>query len=303
MKKRQWILLLVLILLLVELIWQPEPSDTGDFSQYVSGTLQVHFLDVGHADCALLQCGDQFALIDGGNYADGAGIVAYLEKQGVEKLELVVGTHPHEDHIGGLSVVLEAFPAEQVWTSAIPDSSKTVTAFLDAISDQGLTPRQPEPGATFQLGDAVITVLGPVRTDYEDANDLSLVLMVQFGSSRFLFTGDMEQTAERDLLESGADVRADVLKVGHHGSSSSTGYLFLRAVAPTWGVLSLATENSYGHPNAEPMSRLRDAEVIVHRTDRQGTIVVITDGIQIDFRWENSDAEPGIPTAADVRDD
>lgn len=261
----------------------------------VQDTLTVHFIDVGQADCALLECGGEFALIDGGNYDDREKVVAYLQNQGVEELALVVGTHPHEDHIGSLGTVLRTFPANNVWSSVLPYSNSTVYSFTLAAEQQGLTLHYPQPGEVFTLGSAVIEVLGPVRTDYEDVNNLSLVLMVEFGQTRFLFTGDMELEAETDLLDSGADVKTDVLKVGHHGSYSSTGYRFLREAAPAWAVISVGAANDYGHPHEGPMSRLRDAEVIVHRTDRQYTIVAVSDGETIVFAWENPYAKPGIP--------
>lgn len=272
-------------------------ASTAPAFQIPGSTLTVHFIDVGQADCALLECGNAYVLIDGGNAEDGDAVVTYLQDQGVQRLNLVVGTHPHEDHIGGLPDVLDAFPADNVWFSAIPYTNGIVYAFLDAAEDQGKTVQQVAPGQTFRFGEAMITVIGPVRTDYEDVNDLSLVLMVEFEGTRFLFTGDMERIAEIDLLDSGADVKADVLKVGHHGSYSSTSYRFLREVAPTYAVIPVGLNNDYGHPHSEPMSRLRDADVTIYRTDRMGTIVAVSDGEEISFTWENTDIQPWTPAA------
>ena len=264
----------------------------------VQDTLTVHFIDVGQADCALLECGNMYALIDGGNYADGPAVVKHLEAQGVQRLNLVVGTHPHEDHIGGLSQVINAFDVVNVWSSALPYTNSTVYSFTHAAEKAGIDIRYPQIGDTFCLGDATITMLGPVKSGYEDSNNLSLVLMVEFGDTRFLFTGDMESDAERDLLDSGADVKADVLKVGHHGSYSSTSYLFLRQVAPSYAVISVGRDNEYGHPHDAPMSRLRDADVTIYRTDQMYTVIAASDGTEITFTWGNTKAQPWYPKAA-----
>lgn len=257
--------------------------------------LTVHFIDVGQADCALIECDGSYALIDGGNGPDGPSVVAYLQQVGVQQLDLVVGSHPHEDHIGGLVDVLEAFPADNIWSSYLPYSNATIDSFIAGAEAQGKELQYPEPGALFLLGDAAITVLGPVCNDYEDVNNLSLVLLVEYGNTRFLFTGDMEREAETDLLDSGTDVKADVLKVGHHGSYTSTSYRFLREVAPAYGVISVGAGNDYGHPHDEPMSRLWDAEVTIFRTDTMSTITAMSDGENIRFSWDDPDAQPWTP--------
>lgn len=290
--KRIVALLLVLLLLTG---CAPAPAET---TFAIGDTLTVHFIDVGQADCALLECGGMYALIDGGNTADGDAVVKYLEEQGVERLNLMVGTHPHEDHIGGLPAVLDAFDVVNVWSSELPFSNSIVSAFTVGTKKQGITMQFPQVGDTFYLGGATITMLGPVKSGYEDDNNLSLVLMVEYGDTRFLFTGDMESDAEHDLIESGADVKADVLKVGHHGSYSSTSYRFLREVAPTYAVISVGRNNDYGHPHDAPMSRLQDAEVIIYRTDRMFTVVATSDGKNITFTWGNSHARPWYPEAA-----
>lgn len=257
--------------------------------------LTVHFIDVGQADCILLECDNAYAMIDGGYPGTSDKVIDYLEELGVQRLNLMVGTHPHGDHIGGLPDVLAAVQVDNVWFSEMPYVNSTVTSFVDAVHNEGLVPYRPEPGTVFQLGDATITVLGPVKSQYEDVNDLSLVLMVQYGDVRFLFTGDMESIAEHDLIDSGADLKADVLKVGHHGSYSSTSYVFLREVAPTYAVISVGAANDYGHPHDGPMSRLRDADVTIYRTDKMYTIVAVTDGEKIEFTWGNTFAKPWTP--------
>ena len=247
-----------------------------------SGDLTVHFIDVGQADCALLECDGKFMLIDGGNVADSSLVVSYLQKMGVEQLEAVICSHAHEDHVGGLPGVLAVFPTAAVYAPTNTYSSQCFDDFLYYTDQQRLSVTIPNPGDRITLGEATIWVLGPTK-NYADPNNTSLVLRVDFGDTRFLFTSDMETDAETDLLDSGADVKADVLKVGHHGSNTSTGYRFLREVAPQWAVISVGVDNSYDHPHEEPLSRLHDAEVTVYRTDKLGTILAVSDGKDIAF--------------------
>ena len=258
-------------------------------------TLTVHFLDVGQADAILLECGGEFALIDAGNVADSSYVVSYLEKAGVQELKAVISTHPHEDHAGGLAAVLAVYPTEAVYAATTTYDTKCYNDFLHYADQQRLTVQIPKTGDRLMLGEASITVLGPVKS-YANTNDTSLVLMVQFGDTKFLLTGDMEMEAETDLIESGADLKADVLKVGHHGSNTSTGYRFLYEVDPTYAVISVGKDNDYGHPHDEPMSRLRDADVTVYRTDEMGGILAVSDGKDITFYWENTGAQPEDPT-------
>ncbi len=276
---------------------EPTEAPTEAPTEPIEG-LTVHFIDVGQADCALLECDGEFALIDGGNAEDGQLVVDYLAAQGVQELALVVGTHTHEDHIGGLPAVLQTYPAGTVWTGAIQYYNAIVNDFVNAAAARQKSPVRPLPGETFRLGGALITVLGPVKDHYENVNDTSLVLMVEYGQTRFLFTGDMTQLSEGDLLDHWGedyDFSADVLKVGHHGSYTSTGYRLLRAVMPTSAVISCGGNNDYGHPHDEPLSRLKDAEVTIYRTDKMYNIVAFSDGQTVQFQWDNAFAKPWTP--------
>lgn len=268
----------------------------------VSGKgLTVQFLDVGQADCALLECGGEYLLIDGGNRDDSQLVVSFLEQQGVQELSAVVCTHAHEDHVGGLPAVLAVYPTKAVYAPTKTYSSNIFDKFVYYTDQQGLEITIPAPGYQFSLGQATVTVLGPVKS-YAEANNTSIVLRVDYGETVFLFTGDMETDAENDMLdywEGRLDWQADVLKVGHHGSNTSTGYRFLNAVNPEYGVISVGKGNDYGHPHKEPLSRLRQAGVTILRTDELGAIQAVSDGKEVTFTWANQSAAPENAEAAE----
>lgn len=284
----------------------PVPQETASTQETVSadGGLIVHFLDVGQADCALLECGGEYMIIDGGNVDDGQLVVSYLQQQGVEELAAVICSHAHEDHVGGLPSVLAVFPTKAVYAPTKTYSSRCFDDFVYYADQQRQEIILPKPGDTMTLGGAQITVLGPTQS-YADPNDTSIVLKVVYGDISFLFTGDMEVAAENDMLDywgNRVDWNVDVLKVGHHGSNTSTGYRFLYDVDPEYGVISVGEGNSYGHPHAEPLSRFQDAGVALLRTDQLGTVMAVSDGKEITFTWGNQNAqpeavEPGEPVA------
>ena len=258
------------------------PGDGGHIVKPSTGSSQpfeMHFIDVGQALSVLVECDGQFMLYDGGNVDDGSLVVSYLQKQGVEQLQYVFCSHAHEDHVGGLAAVMAKFPAGHAYSPVTESSTKCFNDFVKYTRQQGLQLEVPSVGTVWPLGSATITLLGPV-TGYSETNNTSLVLRIDYGNTSFLLTGDMEKTAETDLVNSGANLKADVLQVGHHGSSTSTstGYLFLNAVLPEMGVISCGTGNKYGHPHEETLSILRDAKVDVYRTDLQGTITIGSDG-------------------------
>lgn len=245
------------------------------------GKMQVHFLNVGNADAALIQTRDHQMLIDAGEPSDGGMVVDYLKGQGVEELDYVVATHPDADHIGGLPDVLEAFPVGHVLMT-YPGEEDTPASYsyerlLTALLDQDVDVIEAVPGQTYELGGASVDILGPVEY-YAESNNRSVVCRVTFGQRRFLLMGDAEKKAENALLETGTDLRADVLKVGHHGSRSSTDLAFLKAVSPSHAVISCGPGNRYGHPHPETLAVLQDSGVHTWRTDRDGTVVITTDG-------------------------
>ena len=260
------------------------------------GSFQIHFIDVGQADAALVICDGHYMLIDGGNAEDSDLVYAYLERHGAKHLDYMVASHAHEDHIGGLSGALNYAAVDTAFCPVTEYSSKVFQNMVKYLGEQGKSLTVPAPGDKFSLGSAQVEILGPVK-EYDDTNDTSIVLRIDYGETSFLFTGDMETGAERDLLDSGADVRATVLKAGHHGSDTSTSYQFLRAVMPQYTVISVGEGNSYGHPSDEVLSRFRDAGTEVYRTDMQGHIIAKSDGKTVTFTTEKEAGTATNPTS------
>ena len=249
--------------------------------------LEVHFIDVGQADASLLICDGHAMLIDGGNAEDSNLIYSYLKSHNITKLDYLVCTHAHEDHVGGLSGALNFATVGTTYAPVENYDSKAFKNFVTYLDKQNLSITIPSHGDTFTLGSASCKIIGPIYAS-DEPNNTSLVIRVVYGETNFLFTGDAERVVEQDILNAGYDVSSTVLKVGHHGSDSSTSYLWLREVAPTYAVISVGKDNSYGHPTEDVLSRLRDADVITYRTDMQGDIICVSDGKNISFSVERN---------------
>lgn len=267
---------------------------TASSNEKTSGTLQVHYIDVGQADSILILQGTHAMLIDAGNNDDYELVYKYLNKQGIKNLEYVVGTHPHEDHIGGLDYIIDNFNIGKIFLPKNAKSNtKTYTDVLKAISNKGLKAINPLPDSSFNLGEADCSILAPNSSSYEDLNNFSVVIKVKFGDNSFLFEGDAEALSEMEMVKKGYDLKADVIKVGHHGSSSSTCAKFLAKVQPQYAVISVGKDNSYGHPQKGTMDRLKNGKIEVYRTDECGTIVALSDGKNITFNVKAGDYKYG----------
>lgn len=280
--KQRYRIILAAIVALVGFITSPtakqiiQPTFVPDGSSF-----SIQFIDVGQADAALIHCDGDYMLIDGGNREDSNLIYSVLERNKIRNLDIVVGTHAHEDHIGGLPGAFQYATADLTLSPVTEYDSATFRKFAQAAKEKGNGLTVPNVGDTYQLGSASVTVLGVNSTD--DTNNTSIVLKIQYGETSFLFTGDAEQPAEQVILNSGADVSATVLKVGHHGSDSSSSYRFLREVGAQYAVISCETGNDYGHPHDEALSRLKDAGVKLFRTDMQGDVFCTSDGKEVSF--------------------
>ncbi len=255
---------------------QPEaPSPTvEETATYSENPLVIHFIDVGQGDAILVESPDgQASLIDGGS--KDSEVVAYLWEEGVEQIDLMVATHPHEDHVGGLTQVLEAFPVTRVVTNGQMHTTSTYEHFLDAILNSGAEYSEVQRGDVIELGDLEFYVLNPGGTLVgDDLNENSVVLRLEYGSTTFLFMGDAGNEAEAGMLAAGVSLKADILKVGHHGSCSATSLPFLQVVRPEVGIYFAGIDNQYGHPCAETVSRLGQEGVWVLGTDVNGSLVV-----------------------------
>lgn len=255
---------------------------TGNTGAAQAGTLTVTWLDVGQGDAAVIQCGGQTMLIDGGKPEKSSYIYAWLQQHGLSYLDVIVATHVDADHIGGLSGALNYASVGTAYCPVTTGTTETFQSFVKFLAQRGKQITVPTADETFALGGAQVQILGPLHSA-EDSNDNSIVLKVSFGATSFLFTGDAERAEEQDLLNAGVNLQSTVLKVGHHGSDTSTSYPFLRAVAPQYAVISVGAGNSYGHPTEAVLSRLRDAGVTTFRTDMQGEITAVSDGQTVNF--------------------
>ncbi len=254
---------------------QDEPRQAQD----VGGELVVRFIDVGQGDCAILSCNGHHVIIDGGPREASRKVYSIVRDIGIGRFDAIVATHPDADHIGGLSAALNAADAKVCYCSTwdVPDELRTFSSLRSSLEKGGVTMAVPSPGDTVEFGGAVLTFVGPVG-QFEDENDNSLVCRVDFGATSFLFTGDMEAAAEDALVSARADIAADVLKVAHHGSSSSSTPAFLKAVDPDYAVIPVGAGNDYGHPTARTLDRLAQAGAQVYRTDLDGSIIMKSDG-------------------------
>lgn len=251
--------------------------------------LRIDVIDVGNADSILIRNGTSSMLIDAGTNPAGQDVVDYLHAQGVRRLDLVIATHGDVDHIGGMDNVIDAFEIDTFVMAFMPEgfepTTKSYLSVLQALDKKDIAVTEAEPGAVYTLGDAAVTILGPVQ-DAEDRNNMSVVCRVDFGRRRFLFMGDAEKEEEASLLAAGADLAADVIKIGHHGSRTSSTADLLDAVNPRYALITCGADNSYNHPHQVTLDALAKRRIASYRSDLCGTIVVRCDGDAIAFETE-----------------
>ena len=251
-------------------------GQTGDSSEFC-----VHFINVGQGDCTLFTCGDTAVLVDGGEYAQANTVVNYLKNQSVDDIDCLIATHPHSDHIGSLSSVITKFKVNSLIMPQLPEELVPTTSayerFLKAVSANVKDVIPAKAGKSYTYGKLVIDVLSPGKT-YDDLNNMSVVARISCGGASVMTTGDAGTTVEKDIIAAGYNLKSDILKVGHHGSRTSTGDKWLKAVDPDIAVISCGKNNDYGHPHKEVVNRLKKAGVEYRRTDLEGSIVYRYDG-------------------------
>jgi competence protein ComEC len=246
--------------------------------------MKEHFIDIGQGDALKAPKGEDI-VIDAGNKGKGDEVVAYLKSQNVYDIEIMISSHPDADHIGGLDEVLEAFKVESVYAPKVSHTTQAYEDFLLAVKNEGLTIKEAKTGVALNVQGVTAKFVAPFRQYGTDLNDWSAVLHWTYNQNSFLFTGDAEAASEKDMIANQL-LKADVLKVSHHGADNGSSEAFLKLVQPKYSVISVGANNSYGHPTAGALSRLKAIGSSIYRTDLQGSIVMISDGSKITVNTE-----------------
>jgi competence protein ComEC len=271
------ITLLAVLSLFARFQFEPEDSAPTTITD-ATELLEVHYIDVGQGDSIFVSANGESMLIDAGENNKGSDVLEYLNDLGITDLNYVIGTHPHSDHIGGLDTVIRSLPVDNIIMPDVTHTTKTFEELLDAIEEKDLGITKAVVGDEYQLGNASFQIIAPNSINYNELNDYSVTIKLTYNDNEFLFPGDSEKLSEEEMLSNGIDLSSDVLKLGHHGSSSSSSSDFLDAVNPEYAVISVGADNKYGHPHEETLKAMADREIKVYRTDQQGTIVFTSDG-------------------------
>ena len=249
--------------------------------------LKVHFVDVGQGDSEIVELNGHYMLIDAGPNSSEGSLLEYINKLGIKKFDYVIGTHAHEDHIGGMDKIVKNYDIDKFLFPKQTATIKTFESFVTELNKKNLKLYAPSVGETFEFGDAKFTVFAPNSLEYDSANNYSIVIKLEYKNNSVLFTGDAEKLSENEMLENKSiNLKSDVIKIGHHGSSTSSSLKFLNEVNPKYAVISLGKDNDYGHPHKSTILRLKSLNIPVYRTDEVSTIVMESDGNNIKFDKE-----------------
>ncbi|QQK07734.1 ComEC/Rec2 family competence protein [Miniphocaeibacter halophilus] len=253
---------------------------TENLADNVNSDLEVHFIDVGQGDSTLLISKGESILIDGGERHASSKVVSYIEKLGINKIDYVIATHPHSDHISGLIGVINKYEVKNIIRNEEEVDSKIYDSFVNAYESKNINTIIPKVGDSFKFGEANFEILGPTAYNF-DTNNNSLAVKVNHGENSFLFTGDAEKLEESTLMYTGEEIDAKILHIGHHGSRKASSEEFLKEVNPEYGIISVGKDNMYGHPHKEALNRLEKHNIKTYRTDISGDIIIISDGEEI----------------------
>jgi competence protein ComEC len=282
-KKYLFIILFSILISFSALIYKLIDSNFNKSYEAEAGKMIIHYIDVGQGDSILIQVNNRNLLIDSGPKTDKKKLLDYLSTLKLDKLDYIIATHPHEDHIGNMSQVIDNYNVVNFYAPKIQTTTKTFEQMIDSLKTKSLKINVIKKGTdSIDLGENTkVTVFSPTKEFYEDLNNYSPVLKIQYGKTSFLFTGDAQKDVEKEIITSNEDISADVLKVGHHGSSTSSTKEFLNKVHPSIGVISVGSYNSYNHPNIDTIKRLKDNQIKVYRTDKDSPIILTSDGSNI----------------------
>ena len=255
-----------------------------------TNTLDITYLDVGQADAILIQNEGHNMLIDAGNNEDGPLLVQYFKEQNMTKFDYLIATHPHEDHIGGMDDIIKNFDIEKIYMPNVTTTTKTFLDVLNAMEEKNMTFDVPNIGQNFALGHTLFQVMY-TGNDKKNLNNSSIILKANFKNTSYLFTGDATSEVEKKILSK--DIKATVLKVGHHGSKYSTTTEFLNKVNPKYAIISVGKNNSYNHPNQITIDKLTKKNIEIHRTDQEGSIFLKSDGKTINITSKQTNTNGG----------
>lgn len=282
-KKKYTSILLFSIIISLYLISCSSLYKNSNYIKPNPNQMIVHFIDVGQGDSILIQVNNKNMLIDAGPKSDKNELLNYLSKLNVDKLDYVIATHPHEDHIGNMSDIIDSYNVLKFYAPKVQTTTKTFEKMIDSLKRKGLKINVIRRDTdSIDLGkNTNVRVFSPIDDSYENLNNYSSVIRIQYGSTSFLFTGDAEKDVEEKILDNNENIGSDVLKVGHHGSSTSTSKAFLNKINPSIGVISVGKDNTYNHPNNETIKSLKENKVTIYRTDKDGTVILSSDGTKI----------------------